>query len=31
MIEEDRGKCPWDIGHRAGKGGQPVLGTRDSA
>jgi len=31
VWRDDRGKWPWDTGHRAGKGGQPVLGTRDSA
>jgi Domain of unknown function (DUF4262) len=30
VWQDDRGKWPWDTGHRAGKGGQPVLGTRDS-
>ena len=25
---DDRGRWPWDRGHRAGRGGQPVLGPR---
>jgi hypothetical protein len=25
---DDRGRWPWEIGHRAGRGGQPVLGPR---
>ena len=31
VWRDDHGKWPWDVGHRAGKGGQPVLGTRDVA
>lgn len=26
---DDRGRWPWERGHRAGRGGQPVLGTRE--
>jgi hypothetical protein len=25
---DDRGRWPWDVGHRGGRGGQPVLGPR---
>lgn len=25
---DDRGRWPWERGHRAGRGGQPVLGVR---
>ncbi|MHC1563591.1 DUF4262 domain-containing protein [Actinomycetospora sp. C-140] len=25
---DDRGRWPWEVGHRAGRGGQPVLGPR---
>lgn len=25
---DDRGRYPWEIGHRGGRGGQPVLGPR---
>jgi hypothetical protein len=25
---DERGRWPWDVGHRGGRGGQPVLGPR---
>lgn len=25
---DDRGRLPWEVDHRAGRGGQPVLGSR---
>jgi hypothetical protein len=25
---DDRGRWPWERGHRGGRGGQPVLGPR---
>lgn len=25
---DDRGRWPWDVGYRSGRGGQPVLGKR---
>jgi hypothetical protein len=28
---DDRGRWPWEVGHRAGRGGQPVLGPRAGA
>ena len=28
---DDRGRWPWERGHRGGRGGQPVLGPRCSA
>lgn len=28
---DDRGRLPWEPGHRGGRGGQPVLGPRLSA
>jgi len=28
---DDRGRFPWEVGHRAGRGGQPVLGPRARA
>lgn len=27
---DDRGRWPWERGHRASRGGQPVLGPRDA-
>jgi hypothetical protein len=27
VWRDDHGRWPWDPGHRAGRGGQPVLGT----
>jgi hypothetical protein len=27
VWRDDHGKWPWEVGHRAGRGGQPVLGT----
>lgn len=27
---DDRGRSPWEVGHRAGRGGQPVLGPRSA-
>ena len=27
---DDRGRLPWEAGHRGGRGGQPVLGPRTS-
>jgi hypothetical protein len=29
VWRDDHGRWPWDLGHRAGRGGQPVLGVRD--
>lgn len=27
---DERGRFPWEAGHRGGRGGQPVLGARAS-
>jgi hypothetical protein len=29
VWQDDRGKWPWEPGHRAGRGGQPILGVPD--
>lgn len=31
VWSDDRGRWPWEPGHRAGRGGQPVLGPRAPA
>jgi hypothetical protein len=31
VYADDRGHWPWDVGFRAGRGGQPVLGARSTA
>jgi hypothetical protein len=30
VYADDRGRWPWDVGFRGGRGGQPVLGARGS-
>ncbi len=29
VWRDDHGRWPWEVGHRAGRGGQPVLGSWD--
>ena len=31
VWHDERGRWPWDAGHRGGRGGQPVLGPRSPA
>ncbi len=31
VYADDRGRWPWDVGYRGGRGGQPVLGARSNA
>jgi hypothetical protein len=31
VYADDRGRWPWDVGYRGGRGGQPVLGARSTA
>jgi hypothetical protein len=31
VYADDRGRWPWDVGFRGGRGGQPVLGARGAA